>query len=520
MRNMPPTTANYVQRAGRAGRRADSAALVLTFAQRRSHDLSRFQTPEKMIAGHMRVPIVPLENERIARRHAHSVALASFFRHRYLQDGSRWSRAGQFFIPAAGETSAPVDQIGPYLTPVPEEITRSLKRVLPPAVQAEIGVEQGEWVKHLVDLLGKVREDINNDVLEFQKRQSEAALAEKYWLATQMKETIRTVVERDLLGYLGNRNILPKYGFPVDTVELRTLHSGDTAGRQLELSRDLSQAIFDYAPGNQVIAGGRRWTSAGVHRLPGRELLTKEYQICTHCGHYVEGVIPDHMCPACAEPWSNPPREYVIPEFGFVAEAQPTDVGTAPPERSWHGATYVQSLGAEITKRVWRAPSGHTVAARAGARGRLVAVSEGVGGGFLLCAWCGWGRPIDGKKAPVKHAKPTNGKECTGPLKRRSLGHSYETDMVELVFPGLSGALLDDAEWRSVLYAIVEGGCEMLEISRDDLDGSLYWTEEGARAIVLFDTVPGGAGGARLIAESLAAGHSGRDRASRILRLR
>ena len=54
MRNMPPTTANYVQRAGRAGRRADSAALVVTYAQRRSHDLSRFLNPEKMIAGEMR----------------------------------------------------------------------------------------------------------------------------------------------------------------------------------------------------------------------------------------------------------------------------------------------------------------------------------------------------------------------------------------------------------------------------------------------------------------------------------
>ena len=45
LRNMPPTTANYVQRAGRAGRRTDSAALVVTYAQRRSHDLSRYQDP-------------------------------------------------------------------------------------------------------------------------------------------------------------------------------------------------------------------------------------------------------------------------------------------------------------------------------------------------------------------------------------------------------------------------------------------------------------------------------------------
>ena len=80
LRNMPPTTANYVQRAGRAGRRTKSAALVVTYAQRRSHDLSKFQDPESMIAGKLRAPYVPLANERIDRRHAHSVALAAFFR--------------------------------------------------------------------------------------------------------------------------------------------------------------------------------------------------------------------------------------------------------------------------------------------------------------------------------------------------------------------------------------------------------------------------------------------------------
>lgn len=96
MRNMPPKTANYVQRAGRAGRRAASAALVVTYAKRAAHDLAQYQNPIGMIAGRMRIPWVPIDNERIARRHAHSIALAAYFRHCYEQRNEKWKTAGQF----------------------------------------------------------------------------------------------------------------------------------------------------------------------------------------------------------------------------------------------------------------------------------------------------------------------------------------------------------------------------------------------------------------------------------------
>ena len=40
---------------------------------------------------------------------------------------------------------------------------------------------------------------------------------------------------------------MPKYGFPVDVVELKLLHHGEEA-RRLELERDLRIAIAEYAP--------------------------------------------------------------------------------------------------------------------------------------------------------------------------------------------------------------------------------------------------------------------------------
>jgi ATP-dependent helicase YprA (DUF1998 family) len=61
------------------------------------------------------------------------------------------------------------------------------------------------------------------------------------------------------------------------------------------------------------------------------------------------------------------------------------------------------------------------------------------------------------------------------------------------------------SQWRSVLYALLEGASDSLDISRDDIDGTLYPKARRKIALVLFDTVPGGAGGALRIARSFPA---------------
>lgn len=79
LRNMPPTVANYQQRAGRAGRRSDDVAVVVTYAQHRHHDQYYFRRMRDIISGPVRVPRLHLDNDVIARRHFAAIVLHRYF---------------------------------------------------------------------------------------------------------------------------------------------------------------------------------------------------------------------------------------------------------------------------------------------------------------------------------------------------------------------------------------------------------------------------------------------------------
>ena len=71
------------------------------------------------------------------------------------------------------------------------------------------------------------------------------------------------LLREQTITWLSRCRVLPKYGFPVDVIQLLP-DVGDSYGRNVKLERDLKIGLYEYAPDQVVVADKRRYRSAKV----------------------------------------------------------------------------------------------------------------------------------------------------------------------------------------------------------------------------------------------------------------
>lgn len=515
MSNVPPTVANYRQRAGRAGRRAGGTAYILTWASDRPHDQAYYHDPIEIISGNVRVPKITLENDLIVQRHVNALLLSLFLRYRKAEGASKESLtlSGDFFDTKQEEK--PHYQYLEVWAKTNAQIIRqelvSYAMHFPSHLRSIIDV----GLKGFISELQRVNDDNYQPITGYYyKRIAELALASADMNLTSAQRDhagrersyFESLLRRKrglpgknvgyLIGYLSESGVLPSYSFPLHTVELM-LPEKVSDRDDLRLTRDLRQAITEYAPGSEIVADKRIWASQKP--LFWKDAPPKhEYRICEHCHHLDmsegEGLpLPPSqvICPVCAQPFGTKSkiRTFVEPE-GFQADpnsGKPAKQSVKVEPRQMRSAL-IPELNLDEEEH------GQFIYLAYNPKGRLLYVNEGkYGGGFEFS---------------LKGFALANDFERSG--ERYSLGHVQNTNTLHIRFKGNQDMLIpvssNQSFWLSLLYAILHGASHALQIERQDIDGVLFpkgrdgiWEQ----TIVLYDNVPGGAGHVRNIQENI-----------------
>ena len=450
MSNVAPSLANYLQRAGRAGRRSDGSALVATFAASYPHDQEVFRDFSQFLGEKILPSRLANDRPRVVYRQVTAFLFGEYFRR--IQPNA-----------VAGAMSA-FKSVGVFMgKPSPTRETNENGNVMyAPGAPFIYGVPGGipwdypqvatcHWVSIRLMLrwvakddhpaAAELRQQIQSltsgfDRVELTTREqvgnflsmladSLQEVGEKWIADYEIVKAARSAgVERrqrngvfhsengihmqQTIEWLAREQVLPHYGFPVGLLPLAVMDHGGKS-RDVKLDRDGLLALTEYAPGSEIIAHGKsvksrgllkHWT--GIDEVPGGSFGLRG--VLTACG---QGHVAFHFatlnpttCPhvGCTAAL-NVPQQILIPKFGFSTSIHDPPTSHIQEERvgdvEYAGTTTVRTKVPLRKRDNAFGVAGLSICAFDG--GELVALNRGQldnqGNGpcgFAVCLRCGY----------------------------------------------------------------------------------------------------------------------------------
>lgn len=563
--SVPPEEANYVQRMGRSGRRDGNALnLVLANARPHDLQFWEDPTPmlagqvrppgvflaaeevllrqvtaftlDAYVASSVEVADYGKVRDVLKRRASEAtegfpIEWLDLVRER----GAELANAFLACLPQEVQTRADlVDRVRSYLTGTDSRsIGWRVGTAFDEAAEERARLlQKREEATRELERLRRRRAELTDE--EFEKREAEIARDR-----TEINRLIRSGIDDvSVIKYLTDKGILPNYAFPEEGVKLTSILSrrNDNASDEdgllyLEYSRPASSALSEFAPGQYFYANGRQ---VQIERIEiGKEDLTA-WTFCPACSHVARRIeeTESRNCPRCGdEMWSDTGAHHDVVQLKAVISVdseekavirdldqrdqrqfdrvlmpfhEPGDIVVSWFTRRDGGAPFGFEFVPSCTFRDFNfgqkstAPTGPKIA------GERRAAQP-----FRICRYCG-GIQKPPRDDDDRGSHPPN---CLVSRERGLAREKWETDVflmrgfdteaLRIVIPVVGEA--DDDDLKSFVAAINLGMRRHFAGKVDHIRSTVFQAQlDGmatVRSLYLYDSVPGGSGYLRQIAE-------------------
>lgn len=445
--NVPPGKANYLQRAGRVGRRADGSSVVVTCARQRPYDREVFRRFGDYLGRPLREPRVFLDRPRVVVRHLGAWLMGEFFRLLYRPeqhmgameafgrmgvfcgrelphkwDGSRRPPLDPPQPPLAGDIALPPwwvngaeleDGFVPHYLAWLEYVFVTAEEEFRPRLEslfADTAIDLSScWGELHEQQAARFQEESERWLREYEELLDAWRTSKDPKACNALRHQLRTLYETPVIEVFADARLLPRYGFPIGLQKLM-VRVPDERGRSREesgirLERAGLLAMREYVPGASITVGGRTVTSRGLRKHWTGANLDSAFglrgQLAQCQGGHSFYAVAGHLkaCPVCGEPPAQQATSLLFPRHGFTTAAwdpprSSTEFGLvgeveALPDNAFEVGG---RSGAEawIEERDWAAIPGVTAWYRE--EGEVLVYNRGEHGrGFALCTKCGYG---------------------------------------------------------------------------------------------------------------------------------
>lgn len=340
--SMPPAQAQFMQRAGRAGRK-DGNALTLAVANARPHDLYFYADPLDMISGEVRPPKIFLRASAVLERQFVAYCMDSWVSEG-VEDGAVPKRMSVILTKL---DARPTDMFPfNFLSYVQSKLSTLLNSFIylfsgymdeaarnelsafargsdvGQSIPMHVGILQSfEDLKKHRDSIMKSISQLNDMVKELELKPQDSSYEEEIKELKReeaaLMNVVREINKKNIFQFLSDEGILPNYAFPEAGIVLKAILyrkddsavSGSAKKKYSkmvhEYSRSASSAISEFAPNNSFYVDGRKLT---VDQVDLTTSQTAKWRLCPCCSHAQLEETGKNVasCPKCGSPgWAD-----------------------------------------------------------------------------------------------------------------------------------------------------------------------------------------------------------------------